>query len=146
VDARSGVASGNPRVADAPAPAIAPAAPASRPAEVSPVVRDREAVGAVLDRYRRALSDLDPATAQAVWPSVNVKALERAFSQLESQRLEFSQCALSLSTASATASCSGTAEYVPKVGSKTPRVESRTWSFSLQQLGDRWVIQRVDTR
>jgi hypothetical protein len=99
----------------------------------------------VLDRYRAALSQLDSQMARAVWPGVNVKALAHAFDQLESQKVEFGRCDIAVDGGRATATCSGTAVYVPKVGSKAPRTDARSWSFALQQNGDRWQIQRVES-
>ncbi|MEO7192390.1 MAG: hypothetical protein ABI051_15160 [Vicinamibacterales bacterium] len=118
----------------------------SRGAELTVAARDRQNVELVLERYRSALSQLDAPKAAAVWPAVNVKTLERAFQQLDTQQLQFDGCNVSVAGSHATASCRGTAHYVPKVGNKTPRTESRTWAFTLQQSGERWVIQRVESR
>ena len=42
-----------------------------------------------LGQYRNAYQRLDAEAARAVWPSVDVRALSRAFDSLESQQLEF---------------------------------------------------------
>ena len=47
------------------------------------------AIHTVLGRYRNAFSGLDSGAARAVWPSVDVRALDRAFDRLEEQALEF---------------------------------------------------------
>src|SRR5205823_4461302 len=41
----------------------------------------------------------------------------------------------------ALATCHGSARYVPKVGSREPRVEPRTWSFTLRKTGPDWKIE-----
>ena len=66
--------------------------------------------------------------ARAVWPTVDAKALGRAFDQLQQQTLEFDECAIAVTGARAVASCGGNARYVPKVGNKSPRTEARQWS------------------
>jgi len=41
----------------------------------------------------------------------------------------------------AMATCHGSARYVPKVGSREPRVEPRVWNFTLRKLGSDWTIE-----
>ncbi len=65
-----------------PAPAPPPPAAPVRPSETA-------MVRSVLDLYRQAYSSLDANAVAAVWPSVNIRSLTRAFGQLESQRFEF---------------------------------------------------------
>jgi len=74
--------------------------------------------------------------AQAVWPAVNETALARAFNGLESQTLTFDDCDVRVSGEAAWATCRGSARYVPKVGSRDPRTESRTWTFTLKKAGE----------
>jgi hypothetical protein len=97
-----------------------------------------------LQRYRVAYDGLDARSAQAVWPAVNQAALARAFEALESQSLTFESCDVQLQTqTTATATCRGSARYVPKVGNRDPRTESRLWSFSLRKVGTGWTIDRA---
>jgi hypothetical protein len=116
--------------------------PPSAP-EVDPNVRARQAIAFTVDRYRAALTQLDSQMARSVWPSVDAGALDRAFSQLQRQRVDFDHCEISHGGGQATAFCSGRAEYVPRVGNNSPRTDYRTWSISLRQSGDRWLIQQV---
>lgn len=122
-------------VAAAPRPAV-PTAPRSRTA----------AVQSTLDRYRAAFSALDPAAAHAVWPSVDSSALGRAFDQLSHQAFEFDNCRIFLAGSKATASCTGTVRYVPKVGNRQITAVRQRWDFELREAGEDWSIERVITR
>jgi hypothetical protein len=107
---------------------------------------DEGAVKAVLERYRTAYSTLDANGARGVWPSVDVRALTRAFDQMESQAIRFDRCDVAVSDNRANATCSGDASYVPKVGNRSTRTTSRQWNFELRRNGDRWIISEVQTR
>src|SRR5204862_5350963 len=102
-------------------PALVPVA-ASMPARIDQP-DEAALVQQALQRYRRAYEGLDARSAQAVWPAVNEAALARAFEGLESQALTFDGCEVHLVAATATATCQGSARYVPKVGNREPRVE-----------------------
>lgn len=112
----------------------------------APVVSDESAVRALVDRYRSAYSSLDVDAARAVWPKVDRRALSRAFDQLAMQEFDFAACDVSLDGDRASVGCSGNARYVPKVGNKTPRVDSRVWEFDLQKVDQRWRIESVVSR
>jgi hypothetical protein len=122
-----------------PTAAPPPAAPASASAVSTP--SDELLVKQVLQRYRNAYEGLDARSARAVWPAVNENALARAFDGLESQRLTFEACDVRLRGEAAAAICHGSARYVPKVGSHEPRVEPRTWNFTLRKNGSDWTIE-----
>jgi hypothetical protein len=100
----------------------------------------------VLNGYRRAFNALDPSAAKAVWPSVDARTLGKAFDQLAEQRFEFDACRIEVASRRAVASCGGRAEYVPKVGLKTARVEPRQWTFTLRQSNREWLIDAVSSR
>jgi hypothetical protein len=139
----------------APPPALTVTAPRPQPPAVSgdaAVIRadvasppDEELVRRTLQQYRAAYETLDARSAQAVWPGVDSDALQRAFDGLQSQRLTFDDCQVQVRGAAGTAVCRGTARYVPKVGSRDPRVEPRVWSFSLRKAGDQWRIDSART-
>jgi tetratricopeptide (TPR) repeat protein len=128
--------------------AVAPAPPTpvgvSVPSAVPPrPIEIADEVGLVkqaLQRYRTAYDGLDAPSAQAVYPAVNQAALARAFDGLESQTLTFDACDVQLRGEAAIATCHGSARYVPKVGSREPRIEPRTWTFSLRKAGTDWKI------
>ncbi|HVH26159.1 MAG TPA: hypothetical protein VM818_05350 [Vicinamibacterales bacterium] len=117
--------------------------PASEP---PPPAADTAAIETVLGRYRSAFSALDVGAARAVWPSVNERALDRAFDRLEKQELSFNRCWIGVAGARAEADCSGTVRYVPKVGSRDLQVDSRTWKFGLRKVSDGWSIETVEAR
>lgn len=94
-----------------------------------------------LQRYRNAYEGLDAHSARAVWPTVNESALARAFDGLESQALTFDTCNVSVRGDAAAVVCRGTTRYVPKVGSREPRTEPRTWNFTLRKAGPAWTIE-----
>jgi hypothetical protein len=140
-----------------PPPKLPPAAPVSAPAvaeaggtTVSPPApapaRDAADIQVVLTRYRSAFSDLDATTVSQVWPTVDARALARAFRGLEEQGIAFDNCDIRVTGASAAAACDGTVRYVTKVGSKDPRTERRRWQFTLSRVRDVWMIQTVESR
>jgi hypothetical protein len=143
--------------AAAPVSSPAPAQPNNSPAASSPPPRsvsspppsppsDSAAIRAALDRYRVAFSKLDAGDAKSVWPAVDEKMLSRAFSQMSSQAFVFDACSVDVSGARAYAWCQGRAQYVPKVGSRTARVENRHWTFTLRRAETAWTIESVDSR
>jgi hypothetical protein len=138
------------QLADAPIPAP-PAAPAARPpasaaANVPARPDDLQQVRAVLQQYRAAYQELSAERARAIWPDVNEPALQRAFQALESQTLTFEGCDVQLRGSTATATCRGTTQYVPKFGSREPRLEPRVWNFTLQKTGEAWQIASARTQ
>jgi hypothetical protein len=80
-----------------------------------------------------------------VWPAVNEAALARAFDGLESQSLTFDACDVRLRGEAASATCHGSARYVPKIGSREPRMEPRVWNFSLRKAEGDWKIDSART-
>jgi hypothetical protein len=128
-------------------PASPPPAAAAGAAAAAAAARLEEGrVTDVLNAYARAYGRLDAAAARAVWPTVNERALARAFASLESQNVSFEDCSIELDGARANASCRGQASYVGKVGSREPRVEPRQWRFELRQDEGGWKIQNAEAR
>jgi hypothetical protein len=107
---------------------------------------ETRAVTLALNRYQQAFSALDVGAAHAVWPSVDVRALAKAFDQLEEQTFELNGCNITVAGPQAEADCGGNARYVRKVGNKALRVEPRRWHFKLRQTNDQWVIDAVNAR
>lgn len=101
-----------------------------------------------LERYAAAYSSLDVDAAQRVWPGVNRGALARAFDSLSSQQVSLGDCRIDVIGASATARCSGTTSWSPKVGDGGNRNEPRTWTFELARGTAGWEIvsARVQNR
>jgi hypothetical protein len=158
LDAPAGRASATPPPISSPPPSPPPPVPrsaatvaASEPTPVaSPEATARVAKAAsvqlVLDRYRDAFDSLDANGIEAFWPGADVRALNRAFAQIESQRLQFDHCDINLAGARAFASCNGYAEYTRKAGTRDVRLEPRHWTFTLGEGKNGWVILGVDAR
>lgn len=135
------------------APRSAPAVPLSSPRVESaapvlpaPVSSPETAIQAVLGQYRAAYQGLDVGAARAVWPSVDGKALSKAFERLAEQQLVFDSCDIAVSSgARALASCRGSVSYVPRVG-KARRADQREWQFALSKVDDAWLIDTVSAR
>jgi hypothetical protein len=123
-------------------PAAAPSVEAVSP----PSVNDAAAVRDVLARYRVAYEHLDARSAKQIWPSVDERALARAFDGLESQAVTFESCNVVAGDGRAIASCRGNATYVRRVGNKSLQAQSREWTFMLRRAADGWLIQAVQTR
>jgi hypothetical protein len=137
----------------APAPASAavePATPRSAPHPAPDRARllvaaarppgEEERIRTTLARFGSAYSRLDAGAARAVWPSVDVRALERAFDSLKSQDLRFDGCSFTVEGARARAACTGRAVYVPRIGNQSPRSTSREWTFELRKADEEWTI------
>jgi hypothetical protein len=103
------------------------------------------AVRDLLDEFQAAYSRLDAAGAKHLWPSVDERALARAFGNLTSQQLTLDGCRIQLGTTMALAYCNGMTTYVGKLGSREQSRRSN-WSFSLKKAGDGWQIQTLEIR
>jgi hypothetical protein len=94
----------------------------------------------VLGEYTRAFERLDVRAAKAVWPSLDDRALQRAFEQLDGQQLRFASCGVSITGPDANARCRGNATYRPKVGTRVLHLNEREWTFNLSRGEDGWQI------
>lgn len=127
---------------------------AESPLAASPTVADapmalpspEERIQRVLQAYRTAFERLDAAAAASVWPTVDVRALGYAFSQLAEQRLLFESCGISVSGDAASARCRGQAQYLPKVGGRRALVTSGEWVFNLARRETDWQIVAADVK
>jgi hypothetical protein len=126
--------------------ALAPPPAATPVLAAVPEALDRRDVTATLNAYAHAFAQLDARAARAVWPSVDERALARAFAGLSSQDIAFDDCAINVDGARADAACHGTASYVAKIGKDERRIEPRTWQFHLERDGDAWKIATAEAR
>lgn len=102
---------------------------------------DEQLVRDVLAQYGAAYARLDASAARVVWPSVDVRALGRAFSDLRSQQITFDRCDIAIDGQRGLAACQGATTYVPRVGTPTRRTEPREWTFRLEKgRDDAWRI------
>jgi hypothetical protein len=107
---------------------------------------DVAAIEIALARYRAAYEAMDVHLVGAVWPRANRNTLARAFSGLESQRLIFDSCSIDVRDTTATAICSGTALYLPKVGGQGVVERNLEWRFDLEKNDLGWFIERGSAR
>jgi hypothetical protein len=121
---------------------LRPNGPASATRHV--VEPDQQLVRSLLQQYATAFERLDVEATKAVWPTVDDKALRRAFDQLEAQHLTFQSCGITIEGSGANARCQGQASYRPRIGSHTLRMSPREWTFNLAKANDGWQI--VDAR
>jgi hypothetical protein len=108
--------------------------------------RDRAETTQVLRSYQDSYNRMDTASIARMWPTVDTGALSRAFGTLAAQRLELDSCDLDFQSMRATAKCTGTLRYVPRVGDPTPRVVRKVWTIELQRAADQWQIAAVAVR
>jgi hypothetical protein len=112
-------------------------------ADMDPILYERAAVRAVVEQYRSAYERLDARAAKRVWPGVDQRALERAFSGLESQTVNFDECNVDITNTRGTARCRGRATFVGRVGTRVPQTHVRDWTFQLSKAGDNWAIDSI---
>ena len=127
------------------APARALAAPVATSGGAAPAASAEQGVRATLGRYEAAYSGLDAAAASAVWPTVDRRALARAFEDLENQAVSLSKCDVKVNGNRAQADCTGSARWTPKVGSGSQSA-SRRWRFELRDTGGTWIITQATVR
>jgi hypothetical protein len=135
--------------APAPGPAVieTPVAPAAVPA-AAPAARYTADVGIrnLLERYEAAYDHRDVQTAAALWPSLDRRALTRAFASLDSQDVSFDRCDIDASEERGSAVCVGTVRYVPSVGRGVEKEGRITWTFDVARAGEDWRITRLRAR
>jgi hypothetical protein len=133
--------------------AIEPVAPPPRAVhvpdvrEISPgdrvYERESTALAQVLGRYEQAYDRLDATRAAAIWPSVDSRALARAFARLRMQDLDFGNCTFAVSTSDAAARCAGVLRYARRIGDTTLKTEQHIWTIEFARAGEAWRIVRI---
>lgn len=101
---------------------------------------EEELVRRLIDEYTGALERLDVGAAQAVFPTVDGKALKKAFGGLSAQRLTLQACGITISGSTANARCRGSASYQPRIGTRAMQLPSREWTFDLSKQDTDWRI------
>jgi hypothetical protein len=108
--------------------------------------RDEESIREVLREYEQAVGRKDSMAAKAVWPSLDERALARAFNDLQSHSLTLEDCGVTVAESAARARCQGVATYLPKVGRRKAISASHEWTFSLTKMGADWRIASAAIR
>ena len=131
------------------APRTAPV-PAPEPRGVPPPDRVFEkeslSLAQILGHYEQAYDRLDADGAAAIWPSVDSRALARAFARLQVQDLDFGDCTFAVSANDATARCAGVLRYARRIGDTSPKTEHHVWTIEFARAGEAWRIVRVTAR
>ena len=107
---------------------------------------EEDAIRNVISRYKSAYENLDATAAKQVWPSVDERALARAFAGLQSQTLNLRPCQIDVTGSGARALCRGSAKYVGRVGNRLSSVQPREWRFGLRKTNGGWQIDSVRTQ
>jgi hypothetical protein len=121
---------------------VAPAPP-DVPAPVRVFEKESTALAQVLGRYEQAYDRLDARLAAAVWPSVDSRALARAFARLQVQDLDFGNCTFAVSANDAAARCAGVLRYARRIGDTAPKTEHHLWTIEFARSGETWQIVRI---
>ena len=100
------------------------------------------AIRAALSRYESAYNRLDVDAVRTIWPTLDQRALARAFDGLNSQRVALQNCNVDVSGSTAKANCSGNASWTPKIGGGE-RSAARRWTFDLSESNGAWRITQV---
>jgi hypothetical protein len=134
-----------------PAPPGAPPEPGQpgqvgQPGKMGQTGQTQQQIVATLHQYERAYEQLDAKAVRAVWPSVDTRALARAFHDLKSQTLVFDRCDVDVARIQAVAACRGRATYETRAGEQASRTEPREWTFTLQKHDDAWRIVSASAR
>jgi hypothetical protein len=118
--------------------------------DISPVDRfyqkEWSALAEVLGHYEQAFDRLDAKGAAAIWPSVDARALSRAFARLRRQDIDFGNCAFLVSASDAAARCAGVLRYAQRVGDSALKTEEHVWTIEFARAGESWQIVRISAQ
>lgn len=112
-------------------------------ASTAAVTSDIQAVRLALKQYETAYDKLDVAAAANVWPSLDRRALTRAFATLRAQTVTIQDCDIRVDGPSASARCHGVIEFVPKIGGTSPSRTPTEWLFVMNRDQNDWKIRTV---
>lgn len=119
----------------------------SRTFEAAPDIQEQtQIVLEVLNRYTRSFETMDVWATKAVYPSVDDRALQKAYRALDSQQVRLSNCGVSIDGPDANARCRGSATYRQKVGSRTVHLNDLEWMFTLSRDDAGWQIVNANVR
>jgi hypothetical protein len=122
-------------------PAYAASIPAARRGvHAADFPSQQQVVLEVVRQYTRAYERLDVRTAKALRPSLDDRALQRAFQKLDRQEFHIASCDVSIRGQAANARCLGDMTYRPKFGSGEHHLPDREWTFNLSRNDSGWQI------
>ncbi len=128
-------------------PDEAPAAATIALAVLDAEALDKAAIDRVLGTYQQSYSALDAGMVSTIWRGLDTRGLQRAFDGLDSQRMSFDQCEVTVEDNKASAFCTGVLDYVRKVGQTNTLQKRLSWHFDLERTDDdRWLISKVNAR
>jgi len=119
--------------------------PSAPVAPAAPLRDERLAIRTALNRYEAAYNRLDVEAVHSVWPTLDQRALARAFDSLTAQRVSLQNCSVDVDGSTARANCSGNAAWTPKIGGGE-RSAARKWMFDLNESDGAWRIVHVQAR
>jgi hypothetical protein len=108
--------------------------------------KESSALARVLGHYEQAYDRLDAHSAAAVWPSVDARALSRAFARLQSQDIDFGNCTFSVSASDAAARCAGVLRYAQRIGDTALKTEQHIWTIEFARAGESWQIVKISAQ
>lgn len=108
--------------------------------------KESSALARVLGHYEQAYDRLDASSAAAVWPSVDARALSRAFARLQRQDLDFGNCTFSVSASDAAARCAGILRYARRIGDTALKTEQHVWTIEFARAGESWQIVKISAQ
>ena len=127
---------------------LAPAAVRPEPAAIVTAVAYSPDAGirSLLQKYEDAYDHRDVRSAAVLWPSLDTRALTRAFAGLDRQDVSFDRCDIDAGAERGSAVCEGTVRYVPSVGRGVEKEARVIWTFDLTRSGQDWRITRLSAR
>lgn len=105
-----------------------------------------KAIESLLKQYRDAFAALDVSRVLPLWPTVDERALIKAFARLEQQYLAFKECKIAMTGMRAEVLCTGNVRIVSRIGNGIPVFRDGRWKFSLRRSPAGWLIQSVEAR
>jgi hypothetical protein len=103
-------------------------------------------IRSLLQKYEDAYDHRDVRSAAVLWPSLDTRALTRAFAGLNRQDVSFDRCEIDAGAERGSAVCEGTVRYVPSVGRGVEKEARITWTFDVTRSGQDWRITRLSAR
>jgi len=114
--------------------------------EELPTNTEVNSIRRVVDQYVNAFNSLDEQAALTIWPSLDERALTKAFSELAEQELTLEACQVDSTGTRAAVFCHGRLRYVPKIGRQSSRTREGRWTFRLRNTDETWTIESVAIR